>query len=109
MKSKVSNAIADLAHEKLNRIKELSDTKPELKSTASMVRQIAHEFNARYYRPESEDDLYELYNDINDFQSSLEQIFEDEFGIPKQRGKHYTMSVASRIPSMKVKVKDFSF
>ena len=95
MKSKVSNAIADLVN-KFDR-------------ESPHIREKLHEFNVRYYRPQENDDIYELYNDIKDFQSSVEQIFEDEFGVSKPKSKHYTMSVTSRIPSMKIKVKDFSF
>jgi len=93
MKSKVSNAIADLAN-KFDR-------------ESPIIREKLHEFNVRYYRPNENDDIYELYNDIKDFQSSVEQIFEDEF-VSKPKEKRYTMSITSRVPSMKIKVKDFS-
>jgi len=106
MKSKISNAIADISSFKLNKIRDLSVSNPNLKPTVVMVREKVHEFNTRYYRPsEGDDDIHNLYGDVIDLGKILDDIFEDN--LPKRSEKHIKVAVASKLPMIKVNVKDY--
>jgi len=106
MKSKISNAIADISSSKLNKIRDLSVLNPNLKPTVVMVREKVHEFNTRYYRPSEgdDDDIHNLYGDVIDLGKILDDIFEDN--LPKRSEKHIKVAVASKLPMIKVKVEN---
>jgi len=109
MKSKTSNAIADVS-QRFSQLKKLSIEIPELQSDVNETRKKIHELNSKYYRPVENIDINDLYNEITDFKLELDQKLndiKDEYGLSKPKGKHFRVVVASKIPLIKVKIRSY--
>jgi hypothetical protein len=99
MRSKVSNAIAEMSNKELNQLNELSTTIPELKSVTNMAREKICEFHTQYYRPVGNRDLTQLYNEITDFQNNIGDIIDNvkqKYGLVKPQRRKFKVIVRDK-------------